>query len=173
MPLALAGPSTRVVLAGDHMQLSPEVFSPFAVDRQFNKSLLERLYDLYPQDFPCKIMLCENYRSHAAIIGYTSDLFYDHALLATGKASGATGAGQSSSSSANSNQCRHDRFYPLTMFTARGEDVQDANSTSFYNNSEVYEVVERVAELQRTWPKAWGTRDEASIGVVTPYYDQV
>ena len=44
MPLALAGPSTRVVLAGNHMQLSPEVFSPFAVDRQFNKSLLERLY---------------------------------------------------------------------------------------------------------------------------------
>lgn len=44
---------------------------------------------------------------------------------------------------------------------------------SFYNNSEVYEVVDRVAELQASWPKEWGPRDDSSIGVVTPYYDQV
>ena len=43
----------------------------------------------------------------------------------------------------------------------------------FTFNFQVYEVVERVAELQRTWPKAWGHRDENSIGIVTPYYDQV
>ena len=54
------------------MQLSPEIFSPFAMQRNLNKSLLERLYRLYPADFPCKIMLCENYRSHEAIIKYTS-----------------------------------------------------------------------------------------------------
>ena len=53
------------------MQLSPEIFSPFAMQRNLNKSLLERLYRLYPADFPCKIMLCENYRSHEAIIKYT------------------------------------------------------------------------------------------------------
>ena len=53
------------------MQLSPEIFSPFALQRNLNKSLLERLYRLYPADFPCKIMLCENYRSHEAIIKYT------------------------------------------------------------------------------------------------------
>ena len=138
------------------MQLSPEVFSPFARNRNFNKSLLERLYDLYPRDFPCKILLCENYRSHSAIIGYTSELFYDQKLIASGK------------------QAKHGTWHPLTMFTARGEDIQDTNSTSFYNNSEVYEVVERVSELQRTWPTAaWGPRNENSIGVVTPYYDQV
>ncbi len=68
---------------------------------------------------------------------------------------------------------RHGVWHPLTVFTARGEDVQSANSTSFYNNAEVYEVVDRVAELQRTWPKAWRMRDDTSIGVVTPYYDQV
>ena len=54
------------------MQLSPEIFSPFAMQRNLNKSLPERLYRLYPADFPCKIMLCENYRSHEAIIKYTS-----------------------------------------------------------------------------------------------------
>ncbi len=146
---------TRVVLAGDHMQLSPEVFSPFALERNLNKSLLERLYHLYPADFPCKIMLCENYRSHEAIIKYTSDLFYDQKLLASGR------------------QPAHGEWHPLTLFSTKGEDMQDVNSTSFYNDAEVYEVVTRVADLQQNWPKAWGHRDENSIGVVTPYYDQV
>lgn len=155
MPLTLAAPDTRIVLAGDHMQLSPEVFSQFAKSKNFNMSLLERLYDLYPTNYPYKILLCENYRSHEAIINYTSGLFYGQKLVASG------------------NQTVHDKWYPLTVFTARGEAIQDANSTSFYNNSEVYEVVDRVDELQRTWPKSWGHRDESSIGIVTPYYDQV
>ena len=82
MPLALAYPSTtRLVLAGDHMQLSPEVFSTFTLEKKFNKSLLERLYNLYPINYPCKIHLTENYRSHEAIIAYTSELFYEQKLL--------------------------------------------------------------------------------------------
>lgn len=68
MPLALADDTTRIVLAGDHMQLSPELFSQYAKERQLHVSLLERLYDLYPSTFPCKILLCENYRAHEAII---------------------------------------------------------------------------------------------------------
>jgi len=155
MPLVLAGPNTRVVLAGDHMQLSPEVISTFAKEKKLDISLLERLYDLYPSSFSCKILLCENYRSHEAIINYTSELFYDQKLVGSAK------------------QPKHDTWYPLTFFTARGEDIQDTNSTSFYNNSEVYEIVERVAELQKSWPKGWGVRNDTSIGVVTPYYDQV
>ena len=74
-----------MVLAGDHMQLSPEVFSKVAREKRFNKSLLERLYDLYPAGYPCKILLCENYRSHSAIINYTSELFYEQQLVASGK----------------------------------------------------------------------------------------
>ena len=128
------------------MQLSPEIFSSFALDRKFNKSLLERLYDLYPVDFRCKILLCENYRSHEVIINYTSELFYEQKLYASGK------------------QSHHEFWHPLSFFTSRGEDVQDTNSTSFYNNSEVYEVVDRVSELQKSWPKSWGYRDENSIG---------
>lgn len=155
MPLALAGDETRIVLAGDHMQLSPELFSAFAKERNLHVSLLERLYDHYPSTFPCKILLCENYRAHEAIIHFTSELFYDQKLISSGK------------------QPRHDKFYPLTFFTTRGEDVQDTNSTAFYNNSEVYEVVERVSELRKKWPPAWGKLDEHSIGIMTPYADQV
>ncbi|XP_066443394.1 probable helicase with zinc finger domain [Eleutherodactylus coqui] len=155
MPLALVSKSTRIVLAGDHMQLSPFVYSEFARERNLHVSLLDRLYEHYPADFPCRILLCENYRSHEAIINYTSELFYEGKLMASGK------------------QPAHKDFYPLTFFTARGEDVQEKNSTAFYNNAEVFEVVERVEELRRKWPVAWGKLDDGSIGVVTPYADQV
>ncbi|XP_042639487.1 probable helicase with zinc finger domain [Orycteropus afer afer] len=155
MPLALATSNTRIVLAGDHMQLSPFVYSEFARERNLHVSLLDRLYEHYPAEFPCRILLCENYRSHEAIINYTSELFYEGKLMASGK------------------QPAHKDFYPLTFFTARGEDVQEKNSTAFYNNAEVFEVVERVEELRRKWPVAWGKLDEGSIGVVTPYADQV
>ena len=155
MPLALANDTTRIVLAGDHMQMSPELFSAFAKERKLHISLLERLYDHYPSNFPCKILLCENYRAHEAIIKFTSELFYEQKLIASGK------------------QPRHDKFYPLTFFTTRGEDVQDKNSTAFYNNAEVYEVVERVSELRKKWPSTWGKMNDASIGIMTPYADQV
>ncbi|XP_014807742.1 PREDICTED: probable helicase with zinc finger domain isoform X1 [Calidris pugnax] len=155
MPLALANRNTRIVLAGDHMQLSPFVYSEFARERNLHVSLLDRLYEHYPAEFPCRILLCENYRSHEAIINYTSELFYEGKLMASGK------------------QPAHKDFYPLTFFTARGEDVQEKNSTAFYNNAEVFEVVERVEELRRKWPVAWGKLDDGSIGVVTPYADQV
>lgn len=154
-PIALADVNTRIVLAGDHMQMSPEIFSNFARERKLHISLLERLYEHYPTTFPTKILLCENYRAHEAIIKFTSELFYDQKLIASGK------------------QPRHEKFYPLTFFTSRGEDVQDKNSTAFYNNSEVYEIVDRVCELKRKWPPAWGKFNDQSIGIMTPYADQV
>jgi len=111
-----------VVLAGDPVQLCPEVFCAFAARKKFDRSLLERLNDAYSDDaFPCKIHLCENYRSHEAIVELTSRLFYGRRLVASGKPG------------------RHGEWHPLTVFTARGEDVQEANSTSFYNDAEVFE----------------------------------
>lgn len=50
---------------------------------------------------------------------FTSNLFYDNKLQSVG------------------GQPRHKKFYPLTFFTALGEDVQDKNSTGFYNCAEV------------------------------------
>ncbi|XP_071814832.1 probable helicase with zinc finger domain isoform X3 [Apostichopus japonicus] len=155
MPLSLANKDTRVVLAGDYMQISPTVYSEFARERNLHISLLERLYDLYPVKHPCKILLCENYRSNEVIVDYTSKLFYEAKLLASGK------------------QPPHPKLYPLTFYTAKGEDIQEKNSTTFYNNAEVFEIAERVQELHKSWPSEWGPMEDGSIGVVTPYSDQV
>ncbi|XP_060071826.1 probable helicase with zinc finger domain [Ylistrum balloti] len=156
IPLSLCGPYTRVVLAGDHMQLSPEIYSDLGRQQGFHKSMLERLHELYPDDVHCKVMLCENYRSHSAIIDFTSDLFYDSQLTAS------------------SDQPRHPLYYPLTFYSARGEEVQHENSIGFYNIAEVHEVIDRVDHLVRYWPSSeWGELGEGSIGVLTPYTDQV
>ncbi|XP_078736783.1 putative helicase with zinc finger domain [Lampetra fluviatilis] len=155
MALALATCDTRIVLAGDHMQLSPVVHSRFARKKGLHLSLLERLYELYPPAFPCRVLLCENYRSHTDIVSLTSELFYEGKLAASGR------------------QPAHGELQPLAFYTARGEAVQDKNSTAFYNNAEVFELVERVEEVCRKWPVAWGKLGEGSVGVVTPYADQV
>jgi len=106
-------------------QMNPEVYSEFARGLGLNKSLLERLYDSYASfkgselaDL-CTVRLRENYRSHKAITDLTAELFYAGDLVAA------------------STQPRHDDFYPLSFFTARGDDEQHVNSTGFYNNAEV------------------------------------
>ncbi|XP_059526026.1 probable helicase with zinc finger domain isoform X4 [Myotis daubentonii] len=109
--------------------------------------------DLYIKDYLHPYVEAGN--PQARPLSYTSELFYEGKLMASGK------------------QPAHKDFYPLTFFTARGEDVQEKNSTAYYNNAEVFEVVERVEELRRKWPVAWGKLDDGSIGVVTPYADQV
>jgi len=74
--LALADQDTRLVLAGDQMQLAPEIYSVLAKDLRLDLSLLERLYELYPPEHPYRIHLCQNYRAHKDIISYTSQMFY-------------------------------------------------------------------------------------------------
>ena len=46
------------------------------------------------------------------------------------------------------------------------------NSTSYYNNYEVGEIVDRLVELRKNWPKSWGRKEDTEIGVVSPYHDQ-
>ena len=67
---------------------------------------------------------------------------------------------------------------PLTSPTRRrltqGKEVQEPDSTSYYNAAEVQEVADRVEELYESWPASeWGERRAEHIAVVSPYFDQV
>ena len=68
VPLCLAGEHTKVVLAGDHMQMDPPVYSSIARKYGLHVSLLERLYDheayVSGMGLLCKTLLTENHRSH-------------------------------------------------------------------------------------------------------------
>ena len=100
---------------------------------------------------PYVALLTENYRCHEKILEFVSKNFYDGKLVARG------------------DQSTHKTVPVLSFYTAQGVDQQGEGSLSYYNDAEVDEVVARVEELILLWPKDWAM----SIGVLTPYRDQV
>ena len=164
MPLSLASKDTCVVLAGDYQQISPKVYSPEARDQKFDVSLLERLFQYYDSfsykidpTKPLNILLRINYRTKMEILRFISAIFY--------------GGPEKLESRANLPSVLE--ITPLMFYAVQGMEIQDSDSISFYNMSEVQEVVERVQELFNHWPTEWGERNPKAIGVVTPYSDQV
>ncbi|XP_070570218.1 3'-5' exoribonuclease HELZ2-like [Ptychodera flava] len=159
MPITLARLNTKVVLAGDHQQMSPEVHSDHARKLKFDQSLLTRLFKAYIKEGsssqPFRIMLDENYRCQENILKFISLLFYGKALIA----------------SSDPPQKRHPEIYPLAFYSASGEER--IIGTSYYNTAEVLELAHRIESLCRNWPKEWGKKDLSTIGVISPYSSQV
>ncbi|XP_043249887.1 probable helicase with zinc finger domain [Colletes gigas] len=157
IPLALATRQTRLILAGDQMQLAPEIYSDLASERGLSVSFLERIYGMYPHTHPCRIHLCQNYRSHEDIVKFTSEMFYDGVVKP-----------------ANNLLLKHPVLKPLTFYAVQSEEVQDIHSTGYVHETEAYEVVTRVLELKNNWPvDRWGPYGEESIGVLAYYAEQV
>ncbi|KAM6147767.1 3'-5' exoribonuclease HELZ2 isoform 2-T2 [Erethizon dorsatum] len=155
-PLAYASPHTHVVLAGDHLQVTPRLFSvPRA--KAAGHTLLCRLFLHYQQEVhevarQSRIIFHENYRSTAAIIGFISRHFYvakGNPIQASGKVS------------------PHPRQYPLMFCHVAGTPEQDMSMTSWLNPAEVTQVVEKVQEVYNTWPHCWGVREQRSICAVS------
>ncbi|XP_054001757.1 probable helicase with zinc finger domain isoform X2 [Hylaeus anthracinus] len=157
IPLSLATRQTRLILAGDQMQLAPEIYSDLANERGLGVSLLERIYGMYPRTHPCRIHLCQNYRSHEDIVKFTSEMFYDGVVKP-----------------ASNLLVKHPVLEPLTFYAVQGEEVQGMHSTGYVHGTEAYEVVTRVLELKNSWPSdRWGPYGEGSIGVLAYYAEQV
>jgi len=85
MPLSLATNSTCIVLAGDHQQMKQRVFSSEARELNFDKSIIERLYNYYDSvrrrhggtlsSVPI-VQLKHNYRNDTTILRFLSATFY-------------------------------------------------------------------------------------------------
>jgi len=69
----------RVVLAGDHCQLPPTIKSEEAARGGLSTTLLEKNVALHPE---AVVLLEEQYRMHATIMGYSSGVFYADRLKA-------------------------------------------------------------------------------------------
>ncbi|XP_037620548.1 helicase with zinc finger domain 2-like [Sebastes umbrosus] len=156
MALALAGPNTRVVLAGDHMQMGPKLFSVDDHHRS-NHTLLNRLFHYY-QGQKCdaaqnsRIIFSENYRSTKEIVEFVSTHFYvgkNDVIKASGKIPAPANG------------------HALKFHHVRGECLLDTGSMSWYNKEEVAKVVEAVEEILEHWPLTWGTKDQSSICVLS------
>lgn len=71
----------KVVLAGDHCQLSPTVKSNEAARNGLSTTLLEKCAALHPE---AVVLLEEQYRMNEMIMGYSSSIFYQDKLKAHG-----------------------------------------------------------------------------------------
>nr|XP_046195439.1 helicase with zinc finger domain 2-like [Oncorhynchus gorbuscha] len=156
MALGLAGPVTRVVLAGDHMQMGPKLFS-VDDDQRSNHTLLNRLFHYYQAQessaaLKSRIIFNENYRSTKEIVEFVSTNFY---------------VGKSDAIKAVGNVPAHPNCHPLRFHHVRGESHLDNTSMSWFNLEEVTCVVKIVQDLLRDWPPAWGNKDQRSVCVLS------
>lgn len=71
--------SQKVVLAGDHCQLSPTIKSGEAAKKGLATTLLEKCVSLHPESV---VLLEEQYRMNESIMGYSSGVFYEKKLKA-------------------------------------------------------------------------------------------
>ncbi|XP_028263043.1 helicase with zinc finger domain 2-like isoform X2 [Parambassis ranga] len=156
MALGLAGPNTRVVLAGDHMQMGPRLFS-VADHNRSNHTLLTRLFHYY-QGQNCdaaqnsRIIFSENYRSTKEIVEFVSTHFYvgkNDVIKASGSIPGP------------------ENGHALKFYHVRGECCLETGSMTWYNIQEAAKVVEAVKHILDYWPPNWGSRDQTSICVLS------
>ncbi len=69
----------KVILAGDHCQLSPTIKSNEAAKNGLSETLLEKCIKLHPE---AVTLLEEQYRMNETIMGYSSQVFYENKLKA-------------------------------------------------------------------------------------------
>lgn len=155
-PLAYASRGTRLVLAGDHMQVTPRLFS-VARARAAEHTLLHRLFLYYQQEThevarQSRLVFHENYRCTEAIVSFVSRHFY----VAKGNPIHARGKVPP-----------HPRHYPLMFCHVAGSPDRDISTTSWLNLAEIAQAVEKVQEAYNTWPSCWGVREQRHICVVS------
>ncbi|XP_022112078.1 helicase with zinc finger domain 2-like [Acanthaster planci] len=155
-PLTLATEKTCVVLAGDHLQISPKVFSRTARHAKFHISLLERLF--YQK--VGRVMLSQNYRTCQEMLDFMFGAFY-------------SGTRVSQQMKAVVSHEPHPRSkHPLVFCTVKGVDQRIG--MSYINHYEVTQIGLIVKDLHDTWPKdKWGELNKNSVGIITPYTMQV
>jgi len=147
------GTSTKqVVLAGDPMQLGPVIQSGFAKSLGLAQSFLERLCHCKPYlrdkdvfrdhggyDPLLVTKLVRNYRSHRDIIKVSSDLFYFSELKSH--------APKTIRRRFVGLPFLPKRKVPIVLHGIRGHHFQEADSPSWYNPQEAYQVFLYLKEL--------------------------
>ncbi|KAK9979970.1 hypothetical protein ABG768_013372 [Culter alburnus] len=154
MALGLADKYTRVVLAGDHMQMAPKLFS-VTDDKRSEHTLLNRLFHYYQDESSniakkSRVIFNENYRSTTEIVDFVSTYFY-----------------VSDGIKAKGDVPPHPRLHPLIFQHVRGECCLNSTSMSWFNLAEANSVVNMVLRLLTDWPMEWGDREPTQICVLS------
>ncbi|MGM0471137.1 MAG: IGHMBP2 family helicase [Bacillota bacterium] len=160
----------RVILAGDHKQLPPTILSEQAKNQGLNRTLFERLVDIYGDQI--RQMLRVQYRMHDAIMNFSSEQFYNGSLESAPAVSEHTLADLDVTAPSGERPAEKALLFnePIVYFDTQGMNAAErskSDSTSLENPIEADLVIEIVEEA-----KGLGVAEE-DIAVITPYKDQV
>jgi serine/threonine protein kinase len=162
-PLCLANTTTKIVLAGDKMQVGPDLLVLGEQPRQrgFSRSLLERLEMHYAKSGASAasyiVKLVTNYRCHQDILSLAEKLFYKFPLKSVVPAT----------------STHPEAPFPLVFVCS---DLQvPVPSGNPVNEMEARIVIEQVQKFAPGWPQDyWGAKlDPAQICVMSPSRTQV
>ena len=164
----------RVILAGDHRQLPPTIQNEEAARSGLRETLFERLARHHPTDpddpNSIRSLLRVQYRMHEAIMGFSSQTFYDGMLEADTTVCDHTLAGLGVALGDASDRQVLDPNAPLVYVDTQAIDapeMQRAGSTSRENPAEA----DLVARFARGLLRAGVAPSD--LAVITPYADQV
>jgi len=152
----------KIILAGDHCQLSPTVFSEEAKRKGLGISLFERLIAVLDEDH--KSLLRVQYRMNENIMNFPSKQFYDNKLIADDSVKGhllkdLDGVKDSDMSST-----------PVLFLDTAGkgfEEQMKPGSESRYNDEEAVLLIEKLNEILELGA------NPKDVCVISPYKAQV
>jgi superfamily I DNA and/or RNA helicase len=154
IPLRLAD---KVVLAGDHCQLPPTIKSYKAAKAGLELTLFEKLM----QREELGVMLNEQYRMNACIMGFSAKYFYKNELHAA--------------QSVHAWQLTANEK-PLEFMDTAGsgyEESMDTETLSKYNVAEAQMLLRRLEALIAGYGLAYVQEQGWTIGIISPYKAQV
>lgn len=146
----------KVVLAGDHCQLSPTIKSAEAARKGLSTTLLEKCVTLHPE---AVTLLDEQYRMHEHIMGYSSQVFYENKVKA------------------HASVARHSLFDGDTslMFvdTAGCGFDEKLEGTSSTNPEEAALLIKHLTQLTTDLSTRYAKPDFPTIAIISPYKQQI
>ncbi|RPD39999.1 AAA domain-containing protein [Chitinophaga barathri] len=146
----------KVVLAGDHHQLSPTIKSDEAARKGLSTTLLEKCSTRYPE---AVVMLEEQYRMHETIMGYSSSIFYKDRLRAHASVA---------------SHLLHPDESPLAFVDTAGcgfDEKTEGTSTS--NPEEAAFLFKHLTQLVGVLHQHYQKENFPTIAVISPYKEQI
>ncbi|GAB2537193.1 IGHMBP2 family helicase [Spirosoma aerophilum] len=146
----------KLVLAGDHCQLSPTIKSNEAARKGLSITLLEKCVALHPE---AVTLLEEQYRMHENIMGYSSQVFYENRLRAHASvASHSLFSGDSSLLFIDTAGCGFD------------EKLEGTSST---NPEEAALLMKHLTHVVTELAPYYSPENFPSVAVISPYKQQL
>ena len=146
----------KVILAGDHCQLSPTIKSAEAARKGLSTTLLEKCVALYPE---AVTLLEEQYRMNEEIMNYSSTVFYDGKLKAH-------------DSVANHLLFAEDKAL-VFIDTAGCGFEEKAEGTSTTNPEEAVLLLKHLTQLAEDLSTKYSVEDFPAIAIISPYMQQI